>query len=205
MGSGMAPYTTPLLKEKKTMNRKRLVTLLTLVALLLPYVPSIGVGEITAAAHSAENAVVDASFTQVRTWNTIVSTSSSQGPIQRPLRGDAEDCLDGTISYWKLNETGTPTAFEDFYGDNDGACAGECPIPAADIISGAMNFDGNDEIDVPDDDSLDWSDTDSFAVEVWVNTTQDTSGNKVFIGKYQGGSNTNCLMKGHLFRGQTTH
>ena len=97
----------------------------------------------------------------------------------------AGDCPAKMVSFWKLDETGTPTSFGDIHGTNDGTCAGaDCPTPAAGIINGAMDFDGGDEIYVSDDPSLHFTATDSFTVEVWIKTNQVMTGNKVFIGKH---------------------
>jgi uncharacterized repeat protein (TIGR02543 family) len=89
------------------------------------------------------------------------------------------------VSYWKLDETDTATGFADHHGTNDGTCSGGgCPTPASGLIDGAMDFEGGDGIVVPDDDTLDFNSND-FTAEVWVKTTQNMSGNKVFIGKWR--------------------
>jgi hypothetical protein len=90
------------------------------------------------------------------------------------------------ISYWKLDETGTPTTFEDFYGDNDGTCSGgTCPTPATGILGGAQDFDGGDQVDVPapDPDVFDFAADESFSIGYWVNTTQSCSSAKVYIAR----------------------
>ncbi len=98
----------------------------------------------------------------------------------------AQTCPEGMVSYWALDETGTPTSFADSSGvnTNTGACAGTCPAPAEGIQSGALQFDGIlTGIDVPNHPSLNWTNEESFSVELWINTTQPGTDTKVFIGK----------------------
>jgi len=101
-----------------------------------------------------------------------------------------QKCPENTISYWKMNETGTISTIEDKLGLNNGNCTGSaCPQPANGMNFGALSFDGIDDvIQVSNGNYLSWSNALNFSEEVWVKTTQTGSGNKVFIGKYDGKS-----------------
>ena len=101
-----------------------------------------------------------------------------------------QNCPENTISYWKMNETGTISIIEDKLGLNNGSCTGSnCPQPANGMNFGALSFDGIDDvIQVNNNNNLSWSNVLNFTEEVWVKTTQTGSGNKVFIGKYDGNS-----------------
>jgi hypothetical protein len=100
------------------------------------------------------------------------------------------NCPDGMVAYWKLNESGAVNNFIDIYGSNHGSCSQfDCPTEDIGILSRARYFDGNSGISVPDNIVFDWSNNTSFSIEAWVKTTEPGTGNKVFIGKYRGGSN----------------
>ena len=96
-------------------------------------------------------------------------------------------CPDDMISYWKMDDTDIPPIV-DFYGDNDGTCSSGCPDHnSSGIVNEALYFDGSDSVDVSDgNDDFDWTSTDSFTIELWMNSTQCCSGNKVFIGRDDG-------------------
>jgi hypothetical protein len=99
-------------------------------------------------------------------------------------------CPKGMISYWKFDEIGGIEIFLDSFGGNNASCVGvECPSEDIGILNKARNFIGTNEINVPDDSVFDWGTNTSFTIEVWIKTTQPGMGNKVFLGKYQGGSN----------------
>ncbi len=90
------------------------------------------------------------------------------------------------VSYWPLDDGASATTFEDVVGTNDGTCTDPgCPASTTGIVATAFDFDGvNDRINVTDDPSLNWENGDSLSFEMWVNTAQDCTGNKVFMGKY---------------------
>jgi len=97
-------------------------------------------------------------------------------------------------SYWKLDEVASGT-YKDSYGDNNGVCAGVCPAPNSNgKINGAQLFDGSTTgIDVPDDDSFDWTKTDSFSIEFWMKKASfvgsgGTNDNEVIIGRDDSGT-----------------
>jgi lysophospholipase L1-like esterase len=122
-------------------------------------------------------------------YDVTVEASNSEGSAIQPFTinvAAAPVCPADMISYWKLDETGTPTTFEDFYGDNDGTCSGgTCPTPATGILGGAQDFDGGDQVDVPapDPDVFDFAADESFSIGYWVNTTQSCSSAKVYIAR----------------------
>lgn len=105
-------------------------------------------------------------------------------------------CPDDMISYWKMDDESVPDIVDSF-NDHDGTCSSGCPEPNENgIVNGALYFDGGDEVQVADHDDFDWSSSDSFSIEIWLNTTQDLTGNKVFVGKYKGGSDMSWWLGG---------
>jgi len=74
----------------------------------------------------------------------------------------------GLIHYWKLDET-TGFSYTDVVDGNPSATCTTCPTPVAGRIGGAQQFDGtNNEINVADDNSFDWSNGERFSIEVWI-------------------------------------
>jgi len=95
-------------------------------------------------------------------------------------------CPYGMSHYWKLDEqSGSP--FTDSYGTTNGLCGTTCPTPTtAGNIGGAQIFDGTDnEINIPDDNTLEWTQTDSFSIELWVRFADGNSCDsvQVFVGR----------------------
>ncbi|MFC1923239.1 LamG domain-containing protein [Chloroflexota bacterium] len=89
----------------------------------------------------------------------------------------------GMISHWPLDGT-----FEDVSGGHDGTCDDtSCPLATTGKVGGAFGFNSSDgdSINVPSSTDFDWLNTDNFSVGVWVKTTQNCTGNKVFIGRYR--------------------
>lgn len=105
-------------------------------------------------------------------------------------RSNAECVLNptGIISHWPLNEKDGATKFADTVGGHPGHCEGSaCPSKTKGVISGAFNFTAaeEDSIFVAASTDFDWLLEDSFSIGAWVKTTQDCSGNKVFLGRYR--------------------
>ena len=102
-----------------------------------------------------------------------------------PDQGQAQ-CPDGITAYWKLDR-GTDGVYEDFTGDNNGVCAGECPeyIPY-ERIGGSQLFNGSATgINVPASSDFDWNKDESFSVEFWIKReTREFSEEEVVIGRY---------------------
>ncbi len=104
------------------------------------------------------------------------------------------------ISYWRLDETGTPELYKDYPNINDGRSSGSTvPAPVVGIVGGALDFNGSStEIDVRDDISLFFIDNQTHSFETWIKTTQSSKGmvlskNNKFPG---GGSGTGTFQFG---------
>ncbi len=159
------------------MNLKKLTYLLippALAVLLL-----LGWGLFSGIAKAAESAPA-----------SLVRTELVPRQVEGPDGINAPDaCTPDTpnmVSYWPLDDGDSATTFEDVVGTNDGSCTGMgCPASTTGIVATAFDFTGgNYRIDVPDDPSLSWENGDSLSFEMWVNTDQDCTGNKVFLGKH---------------------
>ncbi len=94
-------------------------------------------------------------------------------------------CPTDMAHYWKLDEAVGPQ-YLDFYGVNHAMCTPpNCPVAATGIVNGAQQFTGDDRLNVGDADSLDWTTTDSFSIELWMKTdSTSTSGTQILIGRY---------------------
>ena len=113
-------------------------------------------------------------------------------------------CPCDMISYWKLDETGSPTLFEDFYGNHDGICSPHgCPSPTTGKVIGAQAFTGGSSgvgIDVPPDTVFDWAAGDSFSIEFWMKRSGSITENDVIIGRDEEGPGASSL---HWWAGVT--
>ena len=100
---------------------------------------------------------------------------------------EAPSCPQDMTHYWKLDETGSPTDFLDYFlGTNNATCDTDCPTPATGIVNGAQYFDGsNDEVNVDDDGTFDWGVEDSFSIELWMHSN-NLPGNRVIVGRDDG-------------------
>ncbi len=98
-------------------------------------------------------------------------------------------CLYDPISYWPLDEV-TNDVSPDVVWSNDGLCSGvTCPGTAVAPSGAALDFDGDiDGLDVSNPASLNWDNSDSFTIQVWVNSTQTCDVNKVIVGSFRSSS-----------------
>jgi hypothetical protein len=92
------------------------------------------------------------------------------------------------IAHWPLDDGQGATTFADVFGGHDGSCTGEtCPVSIDGKVGGAFAFTSSesDSIEVLSSTAFDWLNADSFSVGVWVKTSQNCEGNKVFVGRYR--------------------
>jgi hypothetical protein len=79
---------------------------------------------------------------------------------------EAQTVRDGLISYWSFNEdTIKGNIVSDLWGDNDGEMIND-PLEVEGIYGEALEFTGDNHVDVPDSDSLQWM-TGESAVTAW--------------------------------------
>ena len=91
----------------------------------------------------------------------------------------------GIISYWRMDENGTPSRMKDLPGINDALADSSASIEQG-IVNNALRFNGSTRVKVLDDSSLYFYPTESFSIEMWMKTTQTGSGEKIFLGKNGG-------------------
>ncbi len=98
-------------------------------------------------------------------------------------------CLYDPVSYWPLDEAANGVS-PDVVWSNDGACAGAaCPGITTAPSGNASNFNGvNDGLDVDNPTRLNWDNSDSFTVQVWINSAQTCDVNKVIVGSFRSNS-----------------
>jgi hypothetical protein len=96
-------------------------------------------------------------------------------------------CPSDVNHYWMLDEISSGK-YIDFYGTTDAICSASCPAVVTGKINGAQQFNGTSSVNVPDDNSFDWSGSDSFSVELWMKTNSSStcSGTQVFVGRDDG-------------------
>lgn len=87
-----------------------------------------------------------------------------------PAIAQPAGCPTGMTGYWKFDESsGGP--YDDFFGTNNAICT-NCPATVSGKLGNGLDFDGtNDRVDIPDDNSFDWSSTTSFTIEFWMRST----------------------------------
>jgi len=83
-----------------------------------------------------------------------------------------ETCPEGMVSYWKFDEGSGDTAV-DSVGTNHGTIYGA--VRTIGMVNGGLSFDGNewvpygdDYVNIPDDDSLDFGAGQDFSLEAWI-------------------------------------
>jgi len=110
------------------------------------------------------------------------------GSTQAQLSG----CPPGMTHYWHLDETGPP--YIDAYSGDNATCS-SCPTAVSGILGGALDFDGvNNHVDIPDDNTFDWSAASSFSIEFWIQsngcscTETGYNCNQVIIGRQSAAS-----------------
>ncbi|MCH8219016.1 MAG: hypothetical protein IH892_19835, partial [Planctomycetes bacterium] len=85
----------------------------------------------------------------------------------------AQMVTDGLVGYWSLDKnTIKGDTVEDVWGDNDGTIQGD-PIVVAGRVGDALEFDGDDSVDIVGTDSLNFAGKNEFTVTVWVNAASD--------------------------------
>jgi hypothetical protein len=117
--------------------------------------------------------------TQVRAWN-LTGEDFQDFEINVAMQ---QPCPEGITHLWDLDEiAGSP--YRDSVGASGAVCADDCPSSTAGIVGGAQWFDGgNDELDVPDDDTFDWNHDGSFSVVYWMKTSESTSTVWAIVGR----------------------
>jgi hypothetical protein len=94
---------------------------------------------------------------------------------------------DGLVGHWAFNEVAGSTAADASSNGHTGAITGASWTTGR--IGGALNFDGNDYVDMGD--VLDFPSPADFTIAAWINpTTIDTSDQRTIVSKWAGsGSN----------------
>jgi len=81
----------------------------------------------------------------------------------------ADMVTDGLISYWSLDkDTIKGDTVKDIWGENDGTISGN-PKEIGGKIGEALEFDGDDSVDIPGTDSLNFAGKKELTVTAWVN------------------------------------
>jgi len=87
----------------------------------------------------------------------------------------AQMVTDGLVAYWPLDaETVKGKDVEDVWGDNDGTLVGNAKVRAGGKVGGAIEFGGNDSVDIPGTDSLNFGGKEELTVAAWVNADNDS-------------------------------
>ena len=84
--------------------------------------------------------------------------------------------VSGLVGWWKLDETSGTTAVDSSGNNNNGTLVFNDPnwMPTGGAIGGALGFDGtNDYVDLGDDSSLNFEDSEPFTIAAWIKTTAE--------------------------------
>lgn len=99
----------------------------------------------------------------------------------------------GLVSYWKLDETNGNAI--DSHGTNDGTVNGATQGVTG-KIGNAYSFDGIDDyVNIGNDNSLEFTDSNAFTLSAWVNLGQIDSSNREIIRRWEAGQTQYILRK----------
>jgi lysophospholipase L1-like esterase len=119
------------------------------------------------------------------TFNVTVRATNSEGIDEQSFTILVLTCPSDMSHYWKLDETAQP--YIDFYGGNNATCT-NCPTPTSGRIDGAQHFSSGNQVKVADDNTFDWSGSESFSMELWIKPDAVCSSNQVAIGRWDSSS-----------------
>jgi formylglycine-generating enzyme required for sulfatase activity len=109
-------------------------------------------------------------------WNNINGDLfGSPDPITAQYSFVQDEVEANLVAYWKLDGDATDSA-----GSNHGTIYGATPVTGQ--VGGALSFDGDDYVQVADDDSLDISD--EITISAWINPS-NTSSIRMIVSKYK--------------------
>lgn len=99
----------------------------------------------------------------------------------------ADACPDGMRSYWRLEGDG-PLFYDSINRPlgNNASCASECPVSIPDgAVGKAVRFSDSDTsgLEVPGNQELIWSSTQSFSFELWIRFGEATGDYQVLMGR----------------------
>ena len=128
----------------------------------------------------------------VQAENTVGADSDS---FTITVESTAICVMPETVSSWSFeNNIEAETQTPDLLWSNNATCpyGSICPRDEAGLVgnAAAFNVTQSDRLSVDSPSLLDWSNSDDFSIQVWVNTTQDCTGNKVFVGKHRAGDSS---------------
>jgi len=109
-----------------------------------------------------------------------------------PLAACTPDTSD-MLAYWPFDDGQGATSFDDLVSDpgNPAGCTDDCPSSDAGKVGTAFTYNNN-QVTVPDDALLpyafDFADESNLSFEMWFKTAQVCTGNKVFLGRDNGGN-----------------
>ena len=116
-------------------------------------------------------------------FRVIVANSSGSDTSMNAIlivKGINPNCPDGITHYYHLNESSSP--YKDTVGFSNGTSS-LSPASTTGIVGQALNFSNQEQINIPDDNTFDWTSNESFSIEFWMKTNS-SSGTNVIIGRY---------------------
>ncbi len=94
----------------------------------------------------------------------------------------AFDWSDDIVSYWKLDNDD----FTDSLSINNGTNTGT--INTSGVIIDGRNFDGGDYITIANEENFDYEKIDSFSIQVWIKTTENSTLKQIVAKQANSGS-----------------
>lgn len=139
---------------------------------------------------NATSGLITFNPTEERQYNITVKASNGSGENEQSFVlsvSNVEDCPDGLQQYYTLDEETGTSSYVDSFNGNNGIPSANPPTSSTDAVVGnSQSFNGTDNfIVVEDDPSLDFSQNQSFTIELWAKFTNVDGENKVMIGRDQ--------------------
>jgi len=90
----------------------------------------------------------------------------------------------GMVAWWPLDETQAPIA-NDLAGVNNVGTWVNSPVPVTGMVSGALNFNGKNSVDVADHSELNFG-KGNFSIDLWIKTSDTTESVRTILDKRTG-------------------
>jgi len=102
---------------------------------------------------------------------------------------ECSNCVEppsGMVAWWPLDETQAPIA-NDLAGVNNAGTWVNSPVPVTGMVSGALNFNGKNSVDVADHSELNFG-KGNFSIDLWIKTSDTNQSVRTILDKRTGTS-----------------
>ncbi len=116
-------------------------------------------------------------------YRVIVSNGSGSDTSNNAIlevKSVNPECSNGITHYYHFEESTSP--YIDTVGFSN-ATSSSSPASVTGIVGKALNFTGQEKVNINDDNSFDWKSTDGFSLEFWMKTSAAPTDVNVAIGR----------------------